>query len=35
MYDMSNAMYDFALTDENECGQILTDGSIESGRRTR
>jgi hypothetical protein len=39
MYAKSNAkslhIFNFVLTDDNECGQKFTDGSSECGRKTR
>jgi hypothetical protein len=32
---LNRYIFDFVLTDDNEYGQILTDGSTECGRKTR
>jgi hypothetical protein len=32
---LNRYIFDFVLTDGNECGQILTDGSTECDRKTR
>jgi hypothetical protein len=31
---LNRYIFDFVLTDDNECGQILTDGSTECGEKT-
>jgi hypothetical protein len=30
---LNRYIFDFVLTDGNECGQILTDGSTECGKK--